>query len=260
MNTRFVVAIAMIGALASTSAFGQQDWEIVIDPKKPTSRDLITISVTNSSCYSWSEFREDLANKKFEIHLDYYSGLAEECRANNPNAPDFSRTVGPLEAGTYSSVFFLRGNTRPLGIRATKSFIVAQAPPADVLSDGGITGFYYNPADDGHYVYILQTDYTTLVVWNTFGPSGSPRWVYGVGELQRGGTIVAETYINRSDGFSGGDLRGLQVVPWGTLEVEMESCFLGTVRYDSHLPEFGSGEFPIRRLAFSKQIGCEEID
>jgi hypothetical protein len=43
---------------------------------------------------------------------------------------------------------------------------------------------------------------------------------------------------------------------WGQLRVDLSSCMEGTVTYQSELPEFGYGQFPVRRLAYSKQIGC----
>ena len=30
------------------------------------------------------------------------------------------------------------------------------------LAEGGINGFYFNPDEDGHYVYVQQTDFTTF--------------------------------------------------------------------------------------------------
>jgi len=163
-------------------------------------------------------------------------------------------------AGEYSIVLRLRTAGFASFLVATKEFAVTDGPPIEALSDGAITGLYFNPNDDGHYVSILQTDFNTLVIWNTFDDAGHLRWVYGVGQLQDGTAVIAETYINESAGFSNGELEGFEAVPWGTMEIRMDSCHLGTFSYDSTLPEYGSGEFPIERLAFSKQIGCEEID
>lgn len=265
MNTRFVIALAAVVLLASAPVFGQQDWKIVIDPATPDSNDLITISVPDSSCYSSAELREDVVDGRFSINLHYLSGVADECLSSNPDAPDFSQTIGPLRAGNYNVALFIFWNTRPNGLRATKIFQVTPSH-LEALSDGGITGLYFNPDDDGHYVSILETKYNTLVIWNTFDEDGNQVWIYGVGQLEDGRIVEAESYINRGLGFSDGDLSGLRVIPWGTLEVRMDSCLEGTVYYETRLPEFGAdqyparGEFPIERLAFSKQIGCEEID
>lgn len=128
-----------------------------------------------------------------------------------------------------------------------------------VLSQGGINGLFYNPEADGHYVQILQTDFLTLVIWNTFDLDGNHIWVYGTGQLVDGRSVVADTYINRDvlvnpenpDKNSGAEY-------WGTIEVEMFSCEQGRIRYESLDPNFGSGEFQITRLAFIKQLGCND--
>ena len=70
------------------------------------------------------------------------------------------------------------------------------------LGEGGINGLYYNPEADGHYIQILQTDFTTLVVWNTFDSDGNQAWGFGTGELIQGLSVIADTYINRNGGYS----------------------------------------------------------
>lgn len=128
------------------------------------------------------------------------------------------------------------------------------------LAEGGINGLWSIPEAGGHYVYILENDYNTLVVWNTFDPDGNPLWVYGIGELQNGRSLIAETYINRDGSVSlSGELAPAQDERWGTLEIDMTSCTEGTVGFYSDLPEFGSGQFSIERLAYVKQLGCTDL-
>ena len=125
------------------------------------------------------------------------------------------------------------------------------------LGEGGINGLYFNPKADGHYVQVLQTDFVTLVIWNTFDLDGNPVWVYGTGQLVDSRSVIAETYANR----------GVMVLPdalandmgaeyWGTLELEMTDCQSGNIAFDSVDPAFGSGQFQIERLAYVKQLGC----
>jgi hypothetical protein len=125
------------------------------------------------------------------------------------------------------------------------------------LAEGGINGFYYNPDEDGHYVYIQQTDFTTLVMWNTFDADGNQAWVYGTGDLASGRSVLAEAFINRTGGLTPeGLITDIEAEPWGELQVDMDSCTKGLVAYRSTLPKFGSGQFPIERLAYVKQLGC----
>jgi hypothetical protein len=127
------------------------------------------------------------------------------------------------------------------------------------LAEGGINGLYYNPEADGHYFYILQTDFTTLVVWTTFDRDGNQAWVYGTGELVNGRSLIADTYINRNGGYSmSGMITPSEADQWGTIEVELTSCAEGLVNFYSDQPEFGNGRFPIERLAYVKQLGCDD--
>lgn len=139
--------------------------------------------------------------------------------------------------------------------RTCDSGAVAYRQPE--LSSGGINGYYYNPDDDGHYISIQQTDYLTLVTWNTFDLDGNWAWIVGYAKEVKDGKIIADSYVNRK-----GEITSDTVNPksgaqhWGTIEIELSGCWDGVVRYQSDYPGFASGEFPIRRLAFVKQIGC----
>jgi hypothetical protein len=125
------------------------------------------------------------------------------------------------------------------------------------LAEGGINGLYFNPEADGHYLYVLETDFTTLVVWTTFDADGNQAWVYGTGELIDGRSVIADTYINRNGGYSiDGEIVESESERWGRLEVDMTSCTAGLVAFYSDLPKFGRGQFPIERLAYVKQLGC----
>ncbi len=128
------------------------------------------------------------------------------------------------------------------------------------LAEGGVNGLYFDPDADGHYLYILENDYSTLVVWTTFDPDGHQVWVYGLGELKNGRSLIANTYINRNGRVTlNGNIEAAQEEHWGSLEVDMTSCTEGMVGFHSDLPEFGSGQFSIQRLAFVKQLGCIDL-
>ena len=127
------------------------------------------------------------------------------------------------------------------------------------LAEGGVNGLYFNPEADGHYLYILETDFTTLVVWTTFDSDGNQAWVYGTGELVKGRSIIAETYINRNGGYSlDGEFTPSEADYWGRIEIDMTSCTEGLVSFYSDLPGFGNGQFPVERLAYVKQLGCND--
>lgn len=127
------------------------------------------------------------------------------------------------------------------------------------LSNGGANGLYYDPEHNGHSVYVLDNDYNTLVVWNTFDTDGNQAWVLAVGTLVNGRSMTAEACINEhgvltEDGPVNVDLDRF----WGTMQLDLVSCEGGTLSFSSALPNFTSGQFEIRRLAFVKQVGCQD--
>lgn len=129
------------------------------------------------------------------------------------------------------------------------------------LQSGGINGLYHDPHATHRYLYVLETNYTTLVVWNTFDRDGNQLWVYGVGDLfNNGRSVVADAYINTSGGFLPNGEADDDVDHWGVIRLDLSSCTEGRVTYQSDLPEYGSGEFSVVRLAYSKQIGCVDSE
>jgi len=155
-----------------------------------------------------------------------------------------------LLARTYRN---LDGNGDGIG-RCDKGAV--ELRPA-LLAEGGINGLYYNPDADGHYLSIIDNNYNTLLMWNTFDKNGNQAWVYGIGELVAGRSLVADAYIKKNGSLSpDGEILPADEERWGTLEVDMLSCREGTLKFQSDLPEFGSGQVRLVRLVLVKQLGC----
>lgn len=128
------------------------------------------------------------------------------------------------------------------------------------VAKGGVNGLYYNPNSDGHYVYIADTTFNTMVMWTTFDQHGEQAWIFGIGpRVGANGQFVADAYINRDGRVRlDGTLEPAESIPWGTLQVRMASCNEGRLTFSSDQPGFGSGQFQFRRLAYVDQIGCVE--
>ena len=125
------------------------------------------------------------------------------------------------------------------------------------LAEGGINGLYYNPEADGHYLSIIDNKYNTLLIWNSFDKNGNQAWIYGIGKLVAGRSLVADAYIKKNGSLSpDGEILPADEVRWGTLELDMLSCREGTLTFQSDLPEFGSGQVRLVRLVLVKQLGC----
>jgi hypothetical protein len=128
-----------------------------------------------------------------------------------------------------------------------------------LLSQGGMSGFFYDASADGHYVTVQRLDWgSTLVIWNTFDKNGQAAWIYAIGEVS-GNHIHAQGAQNLGGVLQpGGAPTGSHGFVWGDIDIDLQSCFGGTFHYDSPLPNFGSGQFPLNRLAFLGDLDCSD--
>jgi hypothetical protein len=156
----------------------------------------------------------------------------------------------------YCEATDARGKTRPAG--ACDAGAYEADADAEPIVAGGINGTFYDSAADGHYVTIQHLqDYNVFIVWTTFDRDGNPAWIYGVGEYTSAHQLHAEMSQNLGGRLqSGGPATGATVHAWGTVDIDMAGCNAGTLSYQSSLPEFGSGQFPLDRVASVNDLGC----
>ena len=127
------------------------------------------------------------------------------------------------------------------------------------LSEGGANGLFYDPNHNGHYVYVLDNVYNTMVMWTAFDREGKPAWVFAIGELVAGKSMIADAYINTNGVLTDEGPVDVELdQPFGTLQLELDSCDGGHFFFNSNLPEFESGQFELKRLAHVAQIGCQD--
>jgi hypothetical protein len=126
------------------------------------------------------------------------------------------------------------------------------------LSATGMSGLYFNSANDGHYVSIQRlAGNLALVIWNTFDESGTPAWLYGVGTVT-GDQIHVEQVAQNIGGIlhAGGAVSGATPTLWGTFDLNLSDCYTASLTYNSLLPQFGSGSTSLQRLAFLDGVNC----
>jgi len=128
-----------------------------------------------------------------------------------------------------------------------------------LLSQGGMSGFFYDASADGHYVTVQRLDWgSALVVWNTFDRNGQAAWIYAIGEVS-GNHVHAQGAQNLGGVLQpGGAPTGSHGFVWGDIDIDLQNCFGGTLSYNSPLPNFGSGQFPLNRLAFLGDLDCSD--
>jgi hypothetical protein len=170
-------------------------------------------------------------------------------------APTSSSIVRGAGLAKYCEPVDARGLVRPA---AACDAGAAQFDARKYVGEGGMNGVWYDRAANGHYVTIqrVHDDDTALVIWNTFDHSGNQAWIYGVGHVT--GRHISIVMSQNLGGTlqPGGAPTGSSVQSWGTVDIDLANCVSGTLRYQSTLPAFGSGQFPLDRLAYVSDFGC----
>lgn len=129
------------------------------------------------------------------------------------------------------------------------------------LAVNGMNGLWFSQDSDGHYVHVWRVSPDRVYVnWTAFDQSANQMWIYAVADTVNESRFSATAYFND----------GIQLVPgsapegsvvandWGSIEIELDSCTVGTFRYTANDNSIGSGEFQIDRLAFIEGGGCSD--
>jgi len=165
----------------------------------------------------------------------YRFGVAQYCEATD--ARGVTRNATNCDAGAYES-------GGGLGL----------------VTENGMNGLYYVPGiANGHYVSVqrIHDNKDVMVFWNTFDRNGNQAWLFGVGTLTSDRHVHALMYRNLGGVLQpGGAPTGAKPSEWGTVDIDVATCAAAQFNYQSSLPEFGSGQFPLTRLAFESAINC----
>lgn len=174
------------------------------------------------------------------VQIDYASpayraGVAQYCEATD--ARGVARDAANCDAGAYE---FGGG--------------------VGLVTANGMNGLYYVPGiANGHYVSVqrIHDNKDVMVFWNTFDRNGNQAWIFGVGTQTSARHVHALAYRNLGGVLQpGGPATGAKASQWGTVDIDLTSCAAAQFNYQSDLPEFGSGQFPLSRLAFESAIDC----
>ena len=126
------------------------------------------------------------------------------------------------------------------------------------IPEGQLSGSWYDPTHSGEgYVLEVLIDRRVVVYWFSFDPQGNRRWFYGTGEILDG-KLVFNEMSTTFGGIFGADFdpESVEVVPWGSLELELE-CDSGTASFTPSEPGFPAGTLDLTRLTYLEGLSCE---
>ena len=124
-----------------------------------------------------------------------------------------------------------------------------------------ISGAWFNPDRDGEgFTVEINEQGQGVVYWFTYQPgeSGEQAWMMGDGTLEDTtlhiDNLVQPVSAELGPSFSPTEV---QFVPWGSLVMEFDDDLNGHLWFDSMDEEYGSGDYPIERLARPMLAECE---
>jgi len=132
-----------------------------------------------------------------------------------------------------------------------------------VLSEGGPTGQWWNPARDGEgfFVEIIDTGSGNQIgiAMYTFDADGAPLWIVGNAVIGSNDEI-ANIPVFEFNGPSWGsdyDVGDLNRIPFGTITAVFPTCdtALFSVQPDGALP---AGDYSLQRITSVEGVGCVE--
>jgi lysyl endopeptidase len=137
-------------------------------------------------------------------------------------------------------------------------WLLGNAPEEDFNPAYG--GLWFNPAQDGHGLSVtIHSETSATVYWYTFDHDSFPMWLIGAGTIN-GNRIEADVFYLWGMTFGSWNTADRQLFDWGTFDITFDSCDDATFSYQSTLEldgqSFGSGSFPLKRLAFTDGLSC----
>jgi len=174
------------------------------------------------------------------------------------------------------------GIALPPGTRSALVEITAH-PDADIALDhvqlvpnvfqngfqiaGYISGNWFNVDQGGSGFQIEATDTldaasglpVMVAIWFTYAPDGNGRnWIYAQGTYDRTkGTTTLPAFLSAGGKFPPSiQTSDVTSEPWGTLTFTFTNCDNGIASWNSIVPGYGSGSFPIIRLTRIDGTAC----
>lgn len=140
--------------------------------------------------------------------------------------------------------------------RCTLGAIEPPNKPPDFEIDARLTGTWYDPDHDGHYLSVqVLPDNRVAAMWWTYDPDGNPFWLVGSGPVEGG---MVRMPVHQSSGMRLPALDDSQrdTQRWGTLFLDFEDCRKLTLDWQSVQSGFEDGSADLQRLTFNDELHC----
>lgn len=143
-----------------------------------------------------------------------------------------------------------------LALLASGLSALALAPAHAALPEG-LSGAWYNPAQEGHVLSIALVDdgQRAVVIWHVFDPAGQPLTLYIDGRV-RGREIVGPAYAPRGMRFGEFDPAAVDVPEWGEVVLRFDDCRNATLGWDARAEGYADGSMAIEPLARIDSLPC----
>lgn len=140
-----------------------------------------------------------------------------------------------------------------ISLSAWSTTATAQVP-------SGISGTWYNPAQNGHGVSIeVLSASRAIAFWYVYDRDGRPVHLYLDGRIE-GLQIRGTAYTGSGMRFGAFDPATFNLDVWGQVELDLHSCGDLTLRYSGQGAlgaTFGTGEIRLQRLSQLRSLPCD---
>ncbi len=138
--------------------------------------------------------------------------------------------------------------------------LAAGSMPAAAQVPSGISGTWYNPAQNGHGVSIEVLDASRAIAfWYVYDRDGRPIHLYLDGRIE-GQQIRGTAYAGSGMRFGAFDPATFNLDVWGQVELDIQSCGELTLRYSGQGAlgaSFGTGVISMQRLSHLRGLVCD---
>ena len=180
-----------------------------------------------------------------QVQLQNWGTL--EMRFSSCNAGSVS-WAGPASYGSGSRALTRLSTLDEVDCSGTRKLTSSGARAAAGLRSR--SGAWYVPERSGEGWIVEELgDGRSLVYWFTFDPQGNQAWTIGSGVREGNRLRIDDNRITRGTRFGGGFVAAdVQLLPWGSLEIDFAQCASGNLIYTSTRDGYGNGSRQPARL------------